>query len=526
MFVPPRACGSMRVVVSSLFLLSIMFSTLAAPGTSRQTLGGVPSTPNPNAPGLNASGGAGPWIQTQTSPGPSAPLFGTPGAAGQQQSTLFSTPQHTSPQAFAGFSPTQATTQSPFATQLVPTASPAGAQPWTAAQASPMSQAPVAYLPGYLSKIRGGDRSMVNTNRSAETVVSPVVKAEADTSSILLPKEHVATSTAAPASPPNGFHSSFFARSSIDAGEPTRSPPPPGNGMREGSIFGYSSLRGSRPPPAQDEGDRSVSRAPTSPLLPASLTNSAFSHVGADVMDDDDDAPPQQALQDMPQTHLRAFDTSTASIARLPEKTQVGAPTSQGAPIAQRSVLVYGFPPLLRSVVVEQLAALGDLETVDDVSTVHAQDKTLRLVYREPVQALQAVLQNGKSMAGTCMIGVRWENDAMHQQSLIRGLDAPLLGTNSMDTKVAAAAVPSTPVTKANPPSTPAFGRPMEKIDTPGSVLAQPAKDASKKSTLQSLMNVRASIFGTAPQPKDTPLDVNAKPASLWGYVAESLFGW
>ena len=149
-------------------------------------------------------------------------------------------------------------------------------------------------------------------------------------------------------------------------------------------------------------------------------------------MDDDDDAPPQQALQDMPPSHLKAFDTSTASMAAVPEKTRVGAPTSQGAPVAQRSVLVYGFPPLMRSVVVEQLAALGEVETVDDVTTVHAQDKTLRLVYREPVQALQAVLQNGKSLAGTCMIGVRWENDAMHQQSLIRGLDAPLLGASSM----------------------------------------------------------------------------------------------
>lgn len=504
-----------------------MFSTLAAPGTSRQTVGGVPSTPNPNASSMNASGGAGSWLQTQTSPGPSAPTFGTPGAAGPQQGSLFSTPQHTSsPQVFPGFSPAQPPTQSPFATQLAPTTSPAGVQPWAAAQASPMSQAPVAYLPGYLSKIRGGDRSTANTNRSAETVVSPVVKAEADTSSILLPKEHAVTSTAAPASPPNGFHSSFFARSSMDGGEPTRSPPPPGSGVREGSIFGYSSLRGSRPSPAQDEADRSASRAPTSPPLPASLTGSAFPQVGADLMDDDDDAPPQQALQDMPQTHLRAFDTSTASTAPLPEKKHMGAPTSQGAPIAQRSVLVYGFPPLLRSVVVEQLAALGELESVDDVSTVHAQDKTLRLVYREPVQALQAVLQNGKSMAGTCMIGVRWENDAMHQQSLIRGLDAPLLGTSSMDTKAAAAAVPSTPVTKADPPSTPAFGRPMQKIDTPGSVLAQPAKDASKRSTFQSLMNVRASIFGAAPQPKDMPLDVNAKPTSLWGYVAESLFGW
>jgi hypothetical protein len=465
-------------------------------------------------------------MQTQASPGPSASTLGTPGAAGQQQGSLFSTPQHTSPQAFPGFVPAQPPTQSPFATQLATTASPAGAQPWTAAQASPMSQAPVAYLPGYLSKIRGGDRSSASTNRSAETAVSPIVKPEADTSSILLPKEHVAASTAAPASPPNGFHSSFFARSSMDGGEPTRSPPPAGSGAREGSIFGYSSLRGSRPPPAQDEADRSASRAPTSPPLPASLTNSAFPQVGADVMDDDDDAPPQQALQDMPQSHLRAFDTSTASIPALPEKARVGAPTPQGAPVAQRSVLVYGFPPLMRSVVVEQLAALGEVESVDDVTTVHTQDKTLRLVYREPVQALQAVLQNGKSLAGTCMIGVRWENDAMHQQSLIRGLDAPLLGASSMDTKAAAAAVPSTPVTKANPPSTPAFGRPIQKIDTPGSVLAQPAKDTSKKSTFESLVSMRASIFGTAPQPKDTPLDVNAKPTSVWGYVAESLFGW
>ena len=38
-------------------------------------------------------------MQTQASPGPSASTLGTPGAAGQQPGSLFSTPQHTSPQA-------------------------------------------------------------------------------------------------------------------------------------------------------------------------------------------------------------------------------------------------------------------------------------------------------------------------------------------------------------------------------------------------------------------------------------------
>lgn len=403
--------------------------------------------------------------------------FGTPSMhgggstpAGMHTNSVFSTPQHSVPQQFPGFSPSQSTA-SPFAVQqpLGPSGggvpSPAahgahGAQ-WGSGivggsvgmQASPMNQAPVSYLPGYLNKIRGGDRPNATSHRASDAVTAPAVKTEADTSSILHTKER-ASSTVAPSSSPNGFHSSFFSRSSMDGGESSRSPPP-ANAGREGSIFGYSSLRGSRPPPVQDDFDRSMTHPSTSPPLPASLSSAVFPPASADAMDDDD-APPQQALQDMSQAHLRVFDTSVVSSSSVSEATQptdaaISAHSPQATPLVQRSVLVFGFPALMRPAVVEQFAALGSLESVDDLSAPDAQDKTLRLVFREPAQALQAVLQNGKSVGGVCMIGARWENDAMHQQSLVHGIDAPLLSSSSIDTK----SVPSTQI-QPKVPSTPA----------------------------------------------------------------------
>ena len=301
--------------------------------------------------------------------------------------------------------------------------------------------------------------------------------------------------------------------------------------------------------------DRSMSRPPTSPPLAASLASSAAAAVTAvpsfDAMDDDD-APPQQTLHDMPQAQSRAFDSSmtsgmlsssvgaaddSSSSARMPV-------SGQPSPLAHRSVLVYGFPPLLRSVVVEQFSALGGLESVDDVSINPAQEKTLRLVFHEPIQALQAVSQNGRTLAGTCMVGVRWENDAMHQQCLVGGLDAPLLGVSSgaaFDPNVPppmASTAPATPVSQLRASSarhtagTPAFGRPIDKVESPGSALAQPTKDTAKSSALQSLWNMCPSMWNghtpSSTKPMDASIELGSKPkpTTLLGHLAEGLFGW
>lgn len=569
-----------------------MFSASTAPGTSRQIgLGIPPSTP---AQGMSSSttsttAAPAPWMQTHTSsPNATGHISGAlgggmPGMPQTQTNTLLSTPQQSTAPASSAFSTAQQQppgSGSPFPgpSPHVPTGSAGGASsptfaagtnapgyggmqaPWgtTAPQASPASQAPVSYLPGYLSKMRGIERSHASSHRPSDTV-PPSLKTEADTStSILAQKDHGAGLSGASSTSPNpGFHSSFFSRSSMDYGDLNRSPSMSavGNGMREGSIFGSTSLRGSRPPMEDGAADRSMSRPPTSPPLAASLASSTAAAVTAvpsfDAMDDDD-APPQQTLHDMPQVQGRAFDSSmtsgmlSSSVGAADDSSSsVRMPVSgQASPLAHRSVLVYGFPPLLRSVVVEQFSALGGLESIDDVSINPAQEKTLRLVFHEPIQALQAVSQNGRTLAGTCMVGVRWENDAMHQQSLVGGLDAPLLGVSSgaaFDPNVAppmASTAPATPVSQLRASSarhtagTPAFGRPIDKVESPGSALAQPTKDTAKTSALQSLWNMCPSMWNghasSSTKSVDASIEIGSKqkPTTLLGHLAEGLFGW
>ena len=500
----------------------------------------TPSTPAHASPST--------WLQTQSSPAPPATL-GTPGAPPAGAGLLGTPQQGMAPSSLMGSTASQPPAfgaGAPMTPSHVGLPGPAlGVASPSEAHASPMSQAPVAYLPGYLSKMRGSsDRAGTSAHRSAETT-SPVVKAEADTS-LLSGNEPAHARTVPSSSPTHGFHSSFFSRSSMDLGDTARAATPAA-GAREGSIFGHGGLRGSVK--QEDSADRSMSRPPGSPpthTTPGWGGNESLSFV-AHAMDDDD-APPQETLSDVARLQPRPLDAApSAGVARASLTAAAAATAHEArppqAPLSERVVIVYGFPPTLRAFVVEQFGSLGGLVSADDVdigAAAHAQGALVpvRLAYAEPVQALHALHQTGKSIAGTCLIGVRWENDAMHEQSLVQGLDAPLLATAGAEGRGAAGgparprAAPATPAPSSRLPAkgTPAFGRPITKVDSPVAALAQPAakSGATPHSPFRSVVNLGESLWrGSVSAPHAAPAaPAPNAPSGVLGRLADGLFGW
>ncbi|WFD19678.1 hypothetical protein MCAP1_001914 [Malassezia caprae] len=477
------------------------------------------------------------WLQTQSSPAPNATL-GTPGAPPAGTGLLGTPQQGAVPPSLMGM----AASQPAFGSPMTPSHGHPGVVPGVAspsdAHASPMSQAPVAYLPGYLSKMRGSsDRAGASAHRSAETT-SPVVKAEADTS-LLSGKEPAHARTMPSSSPTHGFHSSFFSRNSMELGDAARAATPAAS-VREGSIFGHGGLRGSVK--QEDSADRAPGSPPTH-ATPAWGGNDSLSFV-AHAMDDDD-APPQETLSDVAHMQPRSLEAAGAASAGRASRADAAAARDARpaeAPLSERVVVVYGFPAALRAFVVEQFGSLGGLVSADDVDTGaagHAQGALVpvRLTYAEPVQALHALHQTGKSIAGTCLIGVRWENDAMHEQSLVQGLDAPLLASAGAAAHAAAggaaqpAAVPATPAHSARLPAkgTPAFGRPITKVDSPVAALAQPAakSGATPHSPFRSVVHLGESLWRGSVGAQDTATAAPpSAPSGVLGRLADGLFGW
>ena len=138
-----------------------------------------------------------------------------------------------------------------------------------------------------------------------------------------------------------------------------------------------------------------------------------------------------------------------------------------------------------------------------------------------------AVRRSGQLVANTCMIGVRWESDALHELSQIHGLDAALLGQS--DAKPPA---PSTPAPTRAPlqnKSTPLFGRPIDVVDTPISALAQKNPSTPGLSPLRAAVSAGEAVWrntlGGTPANASQP---GAPPASksVVGRLADGLFGW
>ena len=455
------------------------------------------------------------------------PVFGTPAAPGALQGAAqsqFGTPTTQS-------APWLYTQQSPAPNTLGASLPSSDVHPPPHVTQSPADQGPVGYIPGYLSRLRGGERPAASASRGAEE--QPM--READTS---LAVRDLPPRAAPSTSPSTRFSSSFF-----NGDRASRSPSVAP--FRESSIFGHGGLRGSR----REDADRSMSlRLGTSPDASPAVTHEPFAF-GTSL--EDDDAPPQDTLAEMafpqvqvpvyPAAHAAPLATSAASAAAAPPQ----------APLSQRTIIIYGFPRFLRDSVLGTFAS-ETLVSVQDVDvgavpagvSVEALPSAAQLVYAEPLHAMHALRRSGELVAG-CLVGVRWEDDSMHRLSLGKGLDAPLLA------EVGSGAAPATPARHASsigaarpapqtPAGTPLIGRPIEVVGAPGSILARPAKNAGSASAtpLRAAANVGESLWKnvsgapSAPTPAGASATLaqgtstTAPPTSMLGRLADGLFGW
>ncbi|PKI84730.1 hypothetical protein MVES1_000893 [Malassezia vespertilionis] len=445
--------------------------------------------------------------------------------------------------------------------QFAPPAQHFGAHP------SPVQpgQAPIHYLPGYLSKMRGtAERQPSGTMGRPLESTSPPSTREADTSLSLSAKDLQGAARLQPSSSPtHRFSSAFFNTSlgrsaEIDAAHMT----PAAEGMREGSIFGAGGLRGSRR--AMDDADRSMSVRPmTSPQVNGSA---AFppSDTFLNAMDDDD-APPPEALGDLTEQTIPSFATTLASaspnVTAQPSKSKSSAPTDD-VPLAQRAVLVYGFPANLTSRIIDMFTTIGGLEKAEEVhlggsSSREASDarkaggtgtqpSIVRLTYRAPYLAMHAVRRSGEAIAHACMIGVRWEDPAVHELSLVKGLDAPLMfsGQGNAQTSTGLPGTPAVGRTMGamgsaaqERASTPLIGRPIHVVDTPVAALAaHPSKNSAAttlESPLKAVAHASSSLWRNSVGTGNSTRNAEAQtgmptqpPASLLGRLADGLFGW
>lgn len=331
-----------------------------------------------------------------------------------------------------------------------------------------------------------------------------------------------------PSSSPSHFLSSAFFNNDENA-----------RGTREGSIFGGGSLRGHR---KQEDGDRSMSvRAPTSPPA-VSQTPFFGTDYGASAMDDED-APPQEALGDVTQQPMRMSFTQSvvANSASSPLAVSSRDKAQTDAPLEQRVVLVYGFPAYLYDRVVEQFASIGGLLKAEDLSNPPSQKAAdeagsqlgpashpvvVRLTYAAAYQALLAVRRSGELLANSCMVGVRWENEGLHQLSLVKGLDAPL----GQHTDATQGPMTPAPNRTAQPASktAPLFGRPIDVVGTPVSALARTSTTAA--SPLRAVVQAGEALLRgsshTGASARQAPTGPVAPPSGVLGRLADGLFGW
>lgn len=503
------------------------------------------ATLNTNSPGMSMHGHGAPGQAPQSTGNATWGSFGTPQSQlpGSQSSAMHGAMQSPASQHNMNASPAQ------------------------------HSQAPVNILPGYLNKLRsGGDRG-APTHRAHESTSPPTRDAD---SSLVSQDGQGSARMRAEASPSNRFSSSFFSGSTVGRGPPgddrarvTRSPSYLANSVREGSVFGHGGLRGSRRAP--DEPDAlHASRAPTSPPLGGSSPQapSAEPFNLAAMAADEDDAPPQDALTDAPRISFPTTSAPTA-LAKPVRHVLEAKPLASDAPmqsLQQRVVLVYGFPHFLKATVVDLFSSIGGLLSADDAgeSAPNAESGAapadlllrlapqsgnasmpgiLRLTFTEPYQALHAVRRSGEVVSNTVMIGVRWADDNMHQLSVIKGADAPLLSDgaapargslqgNSISSTPGAARAPTGGASGAGPSNaagTPRFGRPIHVIDTPVSALAQHSSPAPSGlvTPLRAVVNASEALWKSSVGTATAPC-AKAQPAStsLLGRLGDALFGW
>lgn len=361
----------------------------------------------------------------------------------------------------------------------------------------------MSYIPGYLSRTKIVKPYKLPARQVEPT--SPEAAQDVDTSITFgtpaskSGKEDSTPSSKGQASPTGRFSSSFFNDRRDDASFTRAGSVGPGTPWRGGkeSIFGAGGLRGGRQSatpapatasatPARKTPAESPARSSRSFSTPPATSTSFSAAPGSMDQDDDEDAPPNQRLEDQASAaakssflgissegsftnNLRSpYNTDSSSAQLLPGRSTLTTPSSTAAfsrtspsvttvsatdgvlspdsaesdtalGLAQRTVLVYGYPTWMEKAVLELFASIGGVELVEAIDLTgsgSAQEQAAdqpsapplscctRLRYTEAFQALHALRRSGEIVAGACMVGVRWEDDNFHQVALTNGADA------------------------------------------------------------------------------------------------------
>ncbi|KAE8234005.1 hypothetical protein CF326_g953 [Tilletia indica] len=239
---------------------------------------------------------------------------------------------------------------------------------------------------------------------------------------------------------------------------------------------------------------------------------------------------------------------------------------SNGSSDPTRTLLIFGFPAASKTAVLRFFESIGEIVALTPVSSLDnnagtggigegaqlggAQYDAIQITYAEQWCALRALRRNGDVIAGAgCRIGIRFANENLHREIIQNGINSAVLASataavlaNGGDVGDAGRpmnAVAPSPVPEAggassgnlgaslnNPQArqmretTPAFGRPISRIDTPNLVLRTPGSGGSGASSTSAspFAKAAANIFGGATSGSSSSAgssSVHASPAGL-----------
>lgn len=439
-------------------------------------------------------------------------------------------------------------------------------------QATTASPAQHTYLPGYLSRLKSQRPYSPSATRHAHDGSSPDGSPQEDLS-VGIAGTGTSTTPNLRSSRDDGRRTSFDASPAGIGGASASSAHPPGGptspvqgfsssffntspGGDDGrslagneSIFGAGGLRGGGRNRkslfgVSGRGADGLTGTPSRDGMTRSSSFLRSSSVGSppsgdrrhpyDGDEDDDDAPPSEALTDAagPVGASSSGRGSGAGMANdggdgssymgavhgnTPANVALGGPKARdmiedgGQSASSTStlcvLLLYGFPASGRHAVIAHFSSVGEVVSQESLSgTEDASSECVRITYASPLSSLRALRRSGELVAGIAYVGVRFADDTLHREMLLNGLNAVArsgsqsLGGSGIEAKpssssTATATVNSSSGAGAKRASTPynasSFGRPISIIDSPGAALRPP-----KSQTLSGSSSVSNSPFG------------------------------
>lgn len=459
------------------------------------------------------------------------------------------------------------------------------------------SQQQSTYLPGYLSRFnKSSSRPYMTSSSSSQRLnatgersppkdhdSSAVGPGRATTPDARSNRDgHLVrrTSIDGPASPVQGFSSSFFAGSS--SGTPGLSSS--SRQDRSQNIFGAGGLRGKTFAARQSvygessssvitPGGRTRERSASHHLRKSGGGGGVYGSPSAAGDVDEDDAPPFEALADStaPTDGLSSSsfgarggeeDTSMVLHSSSPPAERnaiqygsLGRDNSTGTEASSSplcTLILYGFPASLVQSVLHHFSSIGHVvahevlssAAEDDASSRGSGPTLLQITYSAPHLSLHALRRSGELVAGAAYVGVRLKDDGLHSEMILYGLNSKRLlavggqmvsqggsSSNSGITHPSLNGLASPPKSNSAPPtassmsarpSTPssqtlAFGRPLQLVDSPAAALrSRPATAAAASGTASPFGKV-GSLFGTPVKASGTAGSITAPGGSSTG---------